>query len=536
MTRSSPFLPILLFFVLFMFTDLSPSQTRDGHENYDWNTDQMSRAVFDYARTLASGDNDLPSNLAAIDQFTQEKEKELIQLWKEGEITREQYDGGPLSLRQPGGELGEVQIAARLAKDFLADPTKLDQMTQDPWFFTSDIFHNLTLIGQTADGSLVHLRMGTHGGLEYRSQNPRGDGFPLAGSKWVEGSLVLGGKIWSFRSLYTDHVDLVAGSDGRTVRVKLDGLWDTKDGKPQALAQSPQKWSQRMEATPSAEKVRVQVDLMVTSHGDGHPTDFGVAGLGYSESNYALQIESGTITIDHPDGPITHDLVTGGYGQEEVGLYYKVPRALPVVYDLAQGQAIDTQGIVANLLTQNPRKLDGYLAEPLKSQVTASLRRGTLDIALIEKIDAAIRELAMHNVKKRWELGQIFAAALDQAKVPMAGEKRATTTQFMARLLADDPASRLVSSVLAKAMRYAGSLTADGDLAVFRLDLSVLNNTNPWLDPLVVLDNNYVPLYADGFSQAPALLERRTVLTFDRQNRTFAVGFQEVFHSSPMKR
>lgn len=513
------------------FVDTVDQLYSDDILSYSYQADRLSRMIFEKARSVAREFYDLQARTAAIEEFRLMQENALLHMLQNGQITRTQYDGSALSWRHPGGELGEIGEATQLAKVFLADATKMDQLEQDPWFFTSDIFHNVTLTGETDDGQLFHLRIGTHGGLEYRESNPRGDGFPLPDTKWVEGSLIVDGRIWTFRSFYTDNVRLIAHEDGQRVDIVIDGYWNAKDSLPQALSRSPDKWSERRKETPIIGKQRIRINLALTAHGNGHPSDYGVLGLGYAESNYGLQIQNGQIIVDEKGYQTKYELNTIGFGQEEIGRYYRVPRAIPTVYDLVQGQALNIQPVIAEILGRNPHAFDPYLNESLRQRLVAQTRDGGLEETIVENIDQSIRNLAQTNPTKRWELAQIIAPRIFQAKVTTANNSRVTTTQFMARLLAEDPASRLMNAIIAKAMRSAGTYSDEGTFKDFPVDYGVLENTNPWLDPLTVLECNYVPLNYDGSQgDQPALLERRTVLSFDRYSGYFTLGFQEVFH------
>lgn len=502
---------------------------------HDRRVDDYSRAVFERAAKLAKDPRlSVADRKKRLDEFARAKETQLRRDFNSGRIGRDQFDGGPTALDAGGGELAEIRGATELAKTLLGSPDAVKKLRQDPLLFTSDVFHNVTLTGTAEGGHSVHLRFGTHGGLENRAGSPNADGFPFPGTKWVEGDLVVGDRVYSFVDTYTDNFKVDKDDQGRPVALRFRGEVDVKRLAADPLRSGREKWSARKPPTASEGRALVEFTLPLHASGGGG-AKYGAAGIGFEDRNFALASTGGKISIQPlgRPGPATALTLREGVGQLEAGQYKNVPRAMPAVYTFAQGQRIDTARVFGRALAAEPRAVLALLApgSALHRDVSQVAAGGRAAADLAGRVDADIRARSQLDPELRRQAAPVIVRHLAGEILPAARSDRTTSTQFEGKLLADDFASRLISKAVGAALDEAGVLDANGVFTSYEGSKARdLFERNPDLvDPVAVLNVNHVPLYRDG-AKDPALLERRTDLLFDTRAGAFAIGFQEVFH------
>ncbi|MBI3180637.1 MAG: hypothetical protein HYZ28_00590 [Myxococcales bacterium] len=500
---------------------------------HDSAVDAYSREVFRKAERLAKDPRlSVSERQRRLEAFAAEREVALAKDFRSGRISRDQFDGGTTALDGPGGELGEIRQAARLAKELLGGSNAAKKLGQNPLTFTSDLFHNLTLTGTSDSGRPVHLRFGTHGGLETRAQNPQGDGFPFPGSKWVEGDVVVGDRVYSFVDTYTDNFKVDLGPDGKPAAIRFRGEVEVKRLSADVLTPSADKWTARKSPTQPEGRATVEFHIPLTSPG-GETARFGLPGLGYEDTNHALAAKGGTITIRPAgNGPAEVLKLGEAAGQLEAGVYRNVPRQVQAAYKFAQGQQLDTSKVFERALSAEPREVlrllepGSALAKEVEEVVAG--QPPTADLA--RRVDAKVCERSKSSPHLRRLAAPLLVRHLGGMALPRL-EERKTSTQFEARLLSEDFASRLISRLAGRLLDAAGALGPDGKYHSYEGNalLELLERNPDLVDPVAVLNVNHVPLFRDG-AKHPALLERRTDLLFDVRAGKFALGFQEVFH------
>src|SRR5262245_5309293 len=225
-----------------------------GTSSYDPQVDLLSQRVFETARDLAKdGALTADQKRDLLLERSAEIEAELSRLAQAGKVSPEQLDGGAHHLGAgPGGELGEIRAATKLALAILAEPDAAKKLDRNALLYTSDVFHNLTLTGESSAGKMIHLRFGTHGGLELRDRAPAAEGFPFPGSKWVEGDVVIGDRIFGFVSGYTDNFKVRLDDTGKPIALEFKGLVDSKKIGAHVLEKSAAKWTSARPATEPA--------------------------------------------------------------------------------------------------------------------------------------------------------------------------------------------------------------------------------------------------------------------------------------------
>jgi hypothetical protein len=139
---------------------------------YDPTVDALSDRIFEAARRLARSRLGARARRERIRREAEELERRLSELHADGSISREQFDGGPGRNGAVGGELREIGAATALALELVGLPDAERRLRRSALFYTSDVFHNVTLTGESSGGEAVHLRAGTHGGLELRHRAP----------------------------------------------------------------------------------------------------------------------------------------------------------------------------------------------------------------------------------------------------------------------------------------------------------------------------------------------------------------------------
>lgn len=500
---------------------------------HDAKVDRYSRDVLQRAADLARDRLLSPAaRQNAIDALAAEKEAMLRRDFEAGRITRDQFDGGATALDGVGGELGEIRQAANLAKTLLGSPDAARRLARNPLLFTSDVFHNATLTAATADGQSVHIRFGTHGGLENRAANPSADGFPFPGTKWVEGDVVIGDRVYSFVDSYTDNFKVDTDAKGRPVALRFRGEVEVKRANADLLASGREKWSARRPPTRSEGRAVLELSIPLRASG-GAKASYGLPGMGFEDRNFALSASGGTVTVRPAGGGAAKTLnLADGFGQLEAGSYKNVPRDLPAVYTFAQGQRIDTAQVFARALAHEPQAVLGLLVpgSPLHREVVAVAGGAAPSPHLAQRVDGHVRARAQLDADLRRAAAPVIVRHLGGALLPKSPEGRTTSTQFEGRLLREDLAGRLISRLMGRAVDEAGALDAAGVFRSYENKVKDLFVKNPdFVDPVAVLNVNHVPLYMDGRDK-PALLERRTDLLFDARAGAFAIGFQEVFH------
>lgn len=501
---------------------------------YNRRVDQYSREIFRRAEQLAKDPSLAPAEkqrqIALLEQSQVQK---LNRDRQAGRVSVDQFDGGPTALDGAGGELGEIHQAARIAIDLLGTAEGAKKLKQCSLFFTSDAFQNLTLTGAADDGRSVHLRMGTHGGLEGRKDNPTGDGFPFAGNKWVEGDVVVGDKVYSFVDHYTDNFKLDLGPDGRPTAIRFRGEVEVKGLTTQVLTPGSEKWSARLPPTRSEGRALLEMTIPLSAT-SGNTVNYGLKDFGFEDVNRALSASGGTLTITpSAGGPAQTLKLSKAAGQLETGTYQNVPRAVPAAYRFVQGQQIDTAKVFSRAIAQEPEAVAALLVpgSELQMQVQKLNPGQRPSPELAQRVDKSIRERSGSDPALRRTAAPLVVRYLAGAILPDAIKEQKTSTQFATKLLSEDLASRLISSVADKALDAAGELSADGTYTSYEPGalLDLLEGNPDLVDPVAVLNVNLVPLYLDGRT-TPAQLERRTDLLFDERAGKFAIGFQEVFH------
>lgn len=502
---------------------------------YQPSVDRYSQQILDEARRLAADETLSPPQRRRCVLALQAKLEDRLETDHDaGRISRQQFDGGTHHLGAVGGELQEIRAAAKLAVEILAEPSAAAKLAKTPLLFTSDVFHNTTLTADTTDGRMVHMRFGTHGGLELRDRAPDADGFPFAGSKWVEGEVVVGDKVLSFVDMYTDNFKVDLGDDGRPVALRFAGEVDVKALSADILTSGKEKWTAGRPATEPRGRAILELSIPLQAAG-GETKKYGVFNVGYFDKNFALTGKLGSITITPLDAPGAKETIqlAGSAGALEEGQFRNVPKALPAAYSFAQGQRIDTSKVLAQALADAPADLAPLFGEgtALRAQLDAVIAggephpalAGMLDRNLVARarLDPALRRLAAPALIKH--LG---------ARVLPESSKRTTSTQFEARLLADNFAAKLVNQVLGRAIDAAGIQDPDGTFHSYEPHFAdILRKNADHVDPVAVLSNNHVPLWRQtSKGMVQSMLERRTELLFDEKAGAFLLGFQEVFH------
>ena len=507
-----------------------------GPTSYSPRIDRYSQEIIEKAIDVAKDRSLTP---AQRQNCIQELEQQLVDRletdFKAGHIGRNQFDGGIHRLAGPGGEMGEIRRATELAVDLLSRPNAAARLRRVPSMFTSDIFHNATMTGEASDGRMVHVRFGTHGGLELRDREPTADGFPFPGSKWVEGDIVVGDKIYSFVDEYTDNFKIQLDDSGNPTAMLFKGEVDVKAFAPEILQAGSDKWSAGMPATQSKGRALIEMTIPLTSN-PGKTELYGALDIGFSDKNFALSATGGSIVIRPLDDNRTvaseEIQLSEAAGAMEEGQYRNVPSALPPAYSYVQGQRLDLVGLLDHALTSSPEDLlPLYPRGKLQRELRSVMAGATPSADLATQLNADLLARAKRDPALRRLAAPILIRHLANAGLPKPGEQT-TSTQFAGRLLSESLAGKLVSTIVGRAIDEAGSLDASGAFTSYEEGLvDLLTKNRDFVDPVAVLNVNHVTMWRitpEGTKQS--LLERRTNLLFDEKAATFLIGFQEVFH------
>jgi hypothetical protein len=483
--------------------------------------DGLSREVMAKASYFA-GD---PSLTAAqkqerVREFAAQAEATLVAAHTAGAVSDDQYDGGETAVEGAGtgGELAEIRAARDLAVELMKTDAGRKVLVDrgDGKLYSSDAFQNTTLTATASDGRSVHLRMGTHGGHENRAQNPMGDGFPFPGSKWVEGDIVVGDKIYSFTDPYTDNFKVITDASGKPTALQFKGEVEVRTVGAEKLPTGDEKWGGRIAERPAEGTAKISFQLPLTS-GEGVEKTYGVDKFNYVDKNYAISLSStstSTITIEQ-NGASETIALSEGTGGLEVGKYNNMARLFPPAYHFVQGQQLDSLAILKKALSEKPGDVLAIL--PADSGLRRELANvinngGQVNDDLASRINHFLLVRSQQDSEESLELrrsvGALFARNLD---VDVLSGNVKTSTQFEGTILA------------------SGDRVGMGDAGSQSANEGFKSYENPEdLDPLAVLNVNHVPLQIDGSS--PALLERRTVIIYDPNLKSYTLGFQEVFH------
>ena len=517
---------------------------------YQPDTDRYSQRLFDEARRLARTPGlDADARQAALAQMARALDEQLARDHAAGLISQAQYDGGPYILDDVGGERGEIAQAARILQPILARPDAARILGRRSLLFTSDLFYNTTFTGETGDGRMVHLRFGTHGDLALRARAPAADGFPYRASKWVEGSLVVGNRMFAFVDLYTHSFRVDVDGDGVPVALRFRGLVTTQAVTVDVLSPGPDKWTAGRPASPSTGRALVAFHIPVTAAGARAKT-YGLAGMGFVDRNFALEASGGSIDITtaltgdmagpeqgappaDETGPHERIELGAGFGALEEGQFRNLPERLPPAYSYAQGQRLDTVRLLAEALRTAPAPLVSlFPAGPLRDALDAVLAGAPPPADLAARLDADLRARARRDTRLRRAAAPILLAHLGPSLLPAPAD-RAVSLRFEGRLLSRSLPARLASIAIGALMDEAGRLHPSGAFESYETGFMDILRRNPDLvDPVAMLANNHVLLWrAVGSGFRRHLVERRTVLLFDTRAAAFLLGFQEVFHA-----
>ena len=419
---------------------------------YQPSVDRYSQQILDEARRLAAdGTLSPPQRKRRVRELQTKLEDRLETDRAGGRISQRQFDGGARKLVAVGGELGEIREAAKLALQILAEPGASAKLAKTPLLFTSDVFHNTTLTADTTDGQMVHMRFGTHGGLELRDRAPNADGFPFAASKWVEGEVVIGDRVLSFVDMYTDNFKIDLGDDGRPVALRFEGEVDVKALSADVLTSGKDKWTGAKPPTESQGRAALEFSIPIVAAG-GDTKKYGVFNVGYFDKNFALAGEGGTITLTSLEAPGAKQTIqlAASAGSMEEGQFRNVPSALPAAYSFAQGQRIDTSKVIAHALATAPADLAPLFTDGtvLRSQLDDVIAGGEAPPALAAMLDRNLVARARLDPQLRRFAAPVLVEHLGGCVLPKP-TSRTTSTQFEARLLAEGFAAKLVNQVLA---------------------------------------------------------------------------------------
>lgn len=506
--------------------------------NYNRKVDGLSNKVFKKARDLARRGNlpiigkPLAEQKEKLSKYANKLILQLNDAYKKGEINEEQYNGGKYKVENgPGGELGEIITSRELGSKWLESPKKLKQSRI---LLISDKFYNVTLSGNTNDNQFIHLRFGTHGGLEFREDNPNGNGFPFPGNKWVEGALEIGDTVYRLGSNYTDNFKVDLDEKKNPVQMRFHGLVEKRKISVTELPVTKDKWSKKLPQSKAEENAILEFTLPLASQTkEVHSYPFLITK--FEDQAFAISSPGGKIKITDPSSNKQEVLeLKESIGQVEAALYNPGLKLIPGAYTFVQGQALNTVNIFRKVLTQNPKELLPIL-EPntsLYEKVINVLNGNPPDEFLAHDLNIFTREKAGMDSGYRRKIAQIIANNINDASLPFKTENKTTSTQFEGKVLWEGLLGKGMNLLTSPVVDESGYLTTDGTFHSYGHEnkiLDYLTKIPDYIEPVAVLDNNYVKLYTEG-KKDPSLLERRTVLLFDDKLKQFCIGFQEVFH------
>jgi hypothetical protein len=535
---------------------------------YSTTWDQLSEQLAEKARWLdrsrMAGTITPDGQIAALHEKKEELLAELKGAYESGKISERQYRGDSkrLDLSRPGGEVGEILRVTDIYSAALKKVGALANFTvKDDFLFSTDIFHNVTVTAQSADNKMVHMRFGTHGGYELRDRVPNAMGFPFVGSKWVEGDLVFGNKIYSFVDPYTDNFKVDLGPDGKPAALRFRGEVLVKSIKPQVLPTGKGKWSEGLSATQAEGRAILEFSLPISSHGGDKPAKEGMLGMGFIETNFALSGNKGDISIAELDaagkpGVAQKISLATLTGQVEQGQMVNTPKDIPAVYRFVQGQPIEFAKLVESLVTSSPKDLlplfpkerrqnelgwqssrpwlEGWIAtggqfKPVgwTSELTAK--------QLAAELHGDLMQRAIDDPDLKRQVASFIAEHFSEVSL---GDRLFTSTQWAAKFLKNGLLAKIGGRFLDGFMDAAGRvhLTRTSPDPTYenyeKKPLEKLRENEDFIEPLVALNVNSVPMVRQGSSGKEHVhaLERRTVLLFDKEAGQFLIGFQEVFH------